>query len=229
MRRRLALAAVGATALLVALVPGAATAGNGDRNKDRIPDRWEKAHKLSLKVKQTNKDQDRDGLRNLAEWRNHSDPRDADSDNDGLDDGDEVKVGLKPSDRDSDDDGRHDDDENAGTIQSFAAGKLTIALAGGDTLTATVVDGVTEIECESDDAPAPTTAPVTLRSRGDNAGRDHDDDDNDGDHGDDDDSKDDDATCTAASLTVGAVVHEAEVKTKGGQAVFTEIEVRVAA
>jgi hypothetical protein len=28
---------------------------------------------------------------------------------------------------------------------------------------------------------------------------------------------------------VGAVVHEAEVKTNGGQAVFTEIEVRVAA
>jgi len=242
MTRRLALAAVTATALLVALLPAAASAaGGGDRNKDRIPDRWERAHDLSLKVKQTSKDQDRDGLKNLAEWRNHTDPRDADSDNDGLDDGDEVKVGLNPRDRDSDDDGRHDDDENAGTIQSFTAGKLTIALAGGDTLVATVVDGVTEIDCEGDQGPAPATAPATMSLRhggGDDGDGEHGDDDNSepgsgnsgpGDHNDDESDDDAHSTCTAASLTVGAVVHEAEVKTIGGQAVFTDIELRVAA
>ena len=211
MTRRLATLA--GAALLLALLPGAASAAGGDRNKDRIPDRWEKAHKLSLKVKQTNRDQDKDGLRNLAEWRNKTDPRDADSDNDGLDDGDEVHVGSKPRDRDSDDDGVEDDDENAGTIQSFTAGKLVIALAGGDTLTAAVVDGVTEITCED----------------GDRDDDDHGDDD-DGEHGDGDDSgPDSGSACTVADLTVGAVIHEAEVKTIGGKAVFTEIEVIKAA
>jgi len=77
-----------------------------DRNHDRIPDRWEKRHHLSLKVNQAKRDQDRDGLRNRAEFRAGLDPRDDDSDDDGLEDG----------------------DENAGTIQSFnaATGRLTI-------------------------------------------------------------------------------------------------------
>lgn len=218
MKRLLAPAALAAAALLVALVPAVAPAGVGDRNKDRIPDRWERAQGLSLKVKQTNKDQDRDGLRNLAEWRNKTDPLDADSDDDGLDDGDEVKVGSSPRDRDDDDDGTLDDEENAGTIQSFAGGKLTIALAGGGRLSAAVVDGITEIECEQADKPASPTA------------RDDDDgDDDDGGHGDDDDGEhdgdDDRSTCTAADLTAGAVIHEAEVTVTGGRAVFSEIEI----
>src|SRR5215203_917260 len=103
--RRTALLAVTALALLAAVLPAAAMARGKDRNHDRIPDRWEHRHHLSLKVKQTKRDQDKDGLNNLSEFRHHSDPRDADSDNDGLDDGDEVRHGDDPADHDTDDDG----------------------------------------------------------------------------------------------------------------------------
>ena len=54
-----------------------------DRNHDKIPDRWEKKHDLSLKVNQAKKDQDRDDLNNRGEYRSGSDPRDDDSDDDG--------------------------------------------------------------------------------------------------------------------------------------------------
>jgi hypothetical protein len=99
-----------------------------DRNHDRIPDRWEKHHHLSLHHKQGRKDQDHDGLRNRGEFRAHLNPRDADTDNDGIDDG----------------------DENAGTIDSFEDDMLTIKLANGGSLTAAVNED-TEIEC--DDTP----------------------------------------------------------------------------
>ena len=52
------LAALGALALLA--LPSLAAAK--DRNHDRIPDRWEKRHHLSLKVNQAARDQDRDHL-----------------------------------------------------------------------------------------------------------------------------------------------------------------------
>ena len=70
------------TALLVALValPAAASARGGDRNRDRIPDRWERANRLSLRVTQARRDPDRDGLSNLREYRAHTNPRRADTD-----------------------------------------------------------------------------------------------------------------------------------------------------
>src|SRR2546429_9450798 len=102
---------------LLALPTGAAAR---DRNHDRIPDRWEKAHHLSLKVNQDRRDQDRDGLDNMGEFKAGDNPRDADTDNDGINDG----------------------NENAGTIQSFDAstGRLVINLFGGDTLSGLVTD-----------------------------------------------------------------------------------------
>ena len=124
MFRTLALALTLIGALLLAT---AAQAGARDRNHDRIPDRWEKHHRLSLDVKQTRRDQDRDGLRNRAEFRSHMDPRDDDSDDDGVRDG----------------------DEHAGTISAFADGTLTIALFGGGELTGKVAAD-TGIECEED-------------------------------------------------------------------------------
>jgi hypothetical protein len=66
--------------------PGAALAAK-DRNHDGIPDRWERHYHLSLHVKQGKRDQDRDRVRNVDEWRDHTSPRDADSDNDGTRDG----------------------------------------------------------------------------------------------------------------------------------------------
>ena len=57
-------------------------------------------------------DADDDGLTNLEEHQNDTDPLDGDSDDDGLTDGDEVNVhDTDPNDDDSDDDGLTDGDE----------------------------------------------------------------------------------------------------------------------
>lgn len=77
------------------LVPAAALAARpADRNHDGLPDRWERAHRLSLKVNQGPRDQDRDGLNNRQEYADHTDPRNADSDDDG------VRDGFEDADRD---------------------------------------------------------------------------------------------------------------------------------
>ena len=117
--------ALGALALLA--MPSLAAAK--DRNHDRIPDRWEKRHHLSLNVNQAHRDQDRDHLRNRAEFLAGDNPRDDDSDNDGVMDG----------------------AEQAGTIASFdqESGKLTIDLFGGETLSG-IVNEETEIKCEEE-------------------------------------------------------------------------------
>ncbi len=187
--------AITACALLAALLPAVASAR--DRNRDRIPDRWERHHHLSLKVKQTRRDQDADGLNNLREWRNHTDPRDDDSDDDGIEDG----------------------DENAGTVDSFDAntGVLVIKLAkDGSLVTGTVTSG-TEIECEG----APTAAASHDGDDDDNSGPGGADD-----HGDDDDQGEDEHECGTEALVEGANVHEAELKLDGGTATWREVELR---
>ena len=190
--------------VLAALTLASAASAKGrDGNHDGLPDRWERQHHLSLKVKQAKRDQDRDGLNNRGEFRAKTDPRDDDSDDDGIDDG----------------------DENAGTIKSFEGGVLTITLAAGGELAATV-DEDTEIECH-------TTGDLKRAARssqddgdgehGDNDG-DHEHGDDDGDHGDhehgdDDDGDDvhehggdDDDRCGADGLKPGTRVHEAELE-----------------
>jgi hypothetical protein len=123
LNRRIATAA--ATTLAVTASLGLASVASAkDRNHDRIPDRWEHAHHLSLHVNQARRDQDHDGLNNRGEFRAHFNPRVADTDGDGIPDG----------------------EENAGTIASFDNGVLTINLAGGGTLTGLVTQD-TEIEC----------------------------------------------------------------------------------
>ena len=236
----LTLAALGAL-----LLAGTAVAGDGDRNDDRIPDRWEKRHGLSLKVKQTHRDQDRDGLRNLAEYRAGTDPRD----------------------RDSDDDGTRDRDEHAGRVTAYADGVLTIGLFGGGELTGRVTDR-TELKCENEHASS------SARRDGGSSGSDGDDDrsghgsgddgssgrgsdGDDDDRGDDDRDRDDrnhsddddndrddndrddndrdrdddrggdrDRTCAAGALAVGAVVEEAELKITSAGRVWDEVELR---
>jgi hypothetical protein len=187
----------------------AASASASDANRDNIPDRWEKRHGLSLKVKQSARDQDRDGLKNRGEWRAKTDPRDADSDDDGLD----------------------DSDENAGTVTAFANGELTITLFDGGTLTGKVTEE-TEIECDVDD----TTARAAHDPGDDDEG---DDDEGDGDwhddHGDwgddrgerdDRDCDDDGDECGTEALTVGRAVEEAELKIGSAGRIWTEIELR---
>ncbi|HEX7298106.1 MAG TPA: hypothetical protein VF257_03805 [Solirubrobacteraceae bacterium] len=202
-RTLLSLAAA-CTALLAFASPGMAH-NRGDRNHDRIPDRWERAHHLSLKVNQARRDQDHDGLRNRAEFL----------------------AGTNPRDADSDDDGRKDGAEDAGRIASFTAGVLVIRLFNGDEIKGTV-DESTAIECERRDD-GHGTARAASDGPGDDDGE-HGDDDGehrDGQHADgrlgdrDEDGEDD---CDASALTTGAVVREAELKATSTGLVFREIE-----
>jgi hypothetical protein len=129
-----------AVAFALLLVPGAALAKQRDRNHDRLPDKWETAHHLSLRVNQARRDQDHDGLNNMAEFKDGTNPRNADTDGDGVNDGTEVEDHTNP-------DNRH---EFSGTVVSFdnTTGALTIQLPGdgAGTVTGTVNDQ-TRIEC----------------------------------------------------------------------------------
>jgi hypothetical protein len=249
MKRRPMVVVGSALALLFAVTGSTALAA--DRNDDRIPDRWEKRHGLSLKVKQTRRDQDRDGVQNLTEYRSHTEPLDDDSDADGVEDGDEDRDddsvdnyneqdegtrpdrsdtdgdgrsdgredadhdGLQnrheddsanePDDRDTDDDGIEDGEEQAGVISSFDGVTLVIEAFGNGELSG-IVDGSTEIKCETEDEhevedESGDDSPRVARS-------------------DDDDLGDADNVCTVADLVAGTPVHEAEIE--GG--VYEEVE-----
>ena len=117
----------GAVGILMLSLPGIAAAK--DRNHDRLPDRWEKRHGLSLNVNQAHRDQDKDGLVNRKEFLAGDDPLDPDSDGDGTQDG----------------------DENAGTIApGFDGTTLTINLFNGGTVSG-LVTADTEIQCDNGD------------------------------------------------------------------------------
>ena len=217
MRRTLFLAC--ACVALLAALPAAASAR--DRNDDGLPDRWERKHRLSLKVNQARRDQDRDGVRNRQEFRMAFDPRDPDSDDDGVE----------------------DSEENAGTVASFANGVLAIKLVDGTTLSGKVTEQ-TEIECETagrfesdergdDDDGDRGDRDDAEDEDGDDRGRGGGDgDDEDGDDREDDDGArgsgagddDDETACDPEALTAGTVVHEAELNASSDGAVFTEVE-----
>jgi len=201
-------AAVGLIAILA--LPGAAAAK--DRNHDHIPDGWEKRHHLSTKVNQAQRDQDRDHLRNRAEFEAETNPRDPDSDNDGIPDG----------------------EENAGEIESFdpTSGELTIALFGGGTISGLVTEE-TEIECDHEHSSA-TASTSSEGDEGDNNESNEDEqqgeeagDDNGAEEeaGDDQGEQEDgSSSCTAADLTPRTMVDEAELKVENGTATFEKVE-----
>jgi hypothetical protein len=207
-------------ALAVLAMPGLAAAK--DRNHDRIPDRWEKRHRLSLRTNQARLDQDRDHLRNRAEFLAGDDPRDHDSNDDGVMDG----------------------EENAGTIASFDAesGKLVISLFGGET-TSGLVDEGTEIKCEDSSgasASSEGSGSGEVEPGDDRGGQGEEEpgDDRGGEEADDDHGLDNSGpggdnsgpggeeggSCSTADLVSGAVVQEAELKVADGRATFEEVE-----
>jgi hypothetical protein len=186
-----------AVALVAAIVPATASA------KKPVPKasvaKW--AKKNHLKGTWKTKDADRDGLKNLAEFKAGTNPRKADSDRDGLKDGNEVKVGDDPLDRDSDGDGIKDGAEHAGTVTAVSGDTVTITQFKGGKLTARIA---ADADCyAAEDLTAGDS------SAGDDAGDDSTGDDNpddDGYWGDDDDSwTDDDGSgddVSAAAATV---------------------------
>lgn len=195
--------ALALSALAILAIPSLAAAK--DRNRDRIPDRWEKRHNLSLNVSQAGRDQDHDRLRNRAEFLAGDDPRDQDSDDDGIIDG----------------------TEQAGTIASFdeETGRLVIDLFGNDTIAGFVTDE-TKIECEDGGPSASVSSEDPVDEEGDEptaepegSGE------GEGEPGDDQESDDDaDRPCTTAALVPGAVVEEAELELANGRATFEEVE-----
>jgi hypothetical protein len=190
-----------AAASTVALaLPAVAAAKDSDH--DRMPDRWEAKYGLNVHRNDARGDKDRDGLRNLAEFRAHTNPRRDDTDRDGI----------------------NDADEQAGTVASFdaATGTLTINLFGGNTLTGKVTDA-TRIECDDNNS---MDKVAQRHGADDNSGPGRNDD-----HGDDgpnhdqnDDHGDDNANCGTDALTAGRKVKEAEISGDGTSTIFKKVE-----
>jgi hypothetical protein len=218
MRRFITLLLSAALLALLAL-PAAASARSKDRDHDKMPDRWERAHKLDTRHNDARRDADGDGVKNLSEYRTGLDPRDDDTDDDGTDDG----------------------AEHAGTVASFSGGILVVKLLSGKEIEGRVTDD-TEIEC--DGAGFGTARSASRGDDGENrSGRRGDDDDDDdeagddkggrrpagvSDDGDDDDrgrdADDDENRCATTELRPGTAVHEAELELREGEAVWEEVE-----
>lgn len=83
-----------------------------DTDSDGMPDGWEVAHALNPLVNDAALDPDGDGLTNLQEYQNNTDPHNSDTDSDGLTDGAEVNTWhTNPLNADTDGDGLSDADE----------------------------------------------------------------------------------------------------------------------
>ena len=207
--------------VLAIALPGTASAR--DRNHDKIPDKWERAHHLSLHKNQARRDQDRDKLKNRQEFKAGTNPRKSDTDGDGVPDG----------------------EENAGKIASFDGTTLTINLFNGGSVSGMVTDN-TEIKCEAaDNDQGDDNDDQGDDDNGDNSGSGgggddvrsahamstHSDDGGGGDDNSGSGSGDDDSSgegngedCTTADLTPDTVVREADLELSNGQATFEEVE-----
>ena len=145
----------GGVLVLAFALPAAAQAAT-DRNHDRIPDAWERAHHLSLRVDQAKRDQDHDGLRNRGEYRAHTDPHRRDTDRDGVPDGREdadhdgisnaaEQGGAGPA-GDAGTPAGAEHHEPVATVAAFGDGRLEVHQADGTTAVASV-DGATHLLC----------------------------------------------------------------------------------
>lgn len=112
----------------LALPTAAGAARPVDRDRDKLPDRWEKRYGLSTKKKDAKRDRDRDGLTNLAEYRAKTNPRKADTDGDGLKDGRDPNPLVAQA--DDEDDSLMDDEFDS--FLEDALGGSDDGLDGGD-------------------------------------------------------------------------------------------------
>ena len=81
-----------------------------DTDGDGIPNKWERDFGLDpSNGDDADSDADSDGLSNIEEYLNNTNPHSSDTDNDGLSDFDEIEIfGTKPDDPDTDGDGHND-------------------------------------------------------------------------------------------------------------------------
>jgi hypothetical protein len=122
-----------------ALIALLALVGAGPAAAKKKPKATAFAAKYHLTGSWKNKDTDKDGLKNLKEFKLGTNPKSDDSDKDGLKDADEVTSGNDPSDRDSDGDGIKDGLEHAGVVTAFDGETVTVReFATGKKVTATV-------------------------------------------------------------------------------------------
>ncbi len=99
-----------------------------DGDSDSLPDWWE-IHWFGDTTNAAAGDVDSDGLSNLGEYQQQTDPTDSDSDDDALSDGDEVNVyGTDPLDPDSDNDGLEDGAEVAANTDPLNSDTSTPAI-----------------------------------------------------------------------------------------------------
>jgi hypothetical protein len=126
-RLRLLLATLAALALLA--VPASATAKRHDKVKDKnrngMPDKWERKHGISKNRGAAKADPDKDGLTNRFEWRARTNPKSKDTNRDGVtdanedldrddvDNGNEQRERTRPRRPDTDRDGVRDGKEDA--------------------------------------------------------------------------------------------------------------------
>jgi len=95
-----------------------------DIEPDGMPDSWEMSNGLNVGVDDSSLDNDNDGgsdgLSNLEEYLNNTDPQDSDSDDDGLTDGQELNdIETNPLDNDTDDDEILDGEEVSEGVDGF--------------------------------------------------------------------------------------------------------------
>jgi hypothetical protein len=83
-------------AALATLAGSSGTSWASDRDRDGLPDRWEKRYSLSTSHRSGSSDPDRDGLSNRGEYRHRTNPRVSDTDGDGASDGAEVRAHSNP-------------------------------------------------------------------------------------------------------------------------------------
>jgi hypothetical protein len=217
-------------AALVALVP--ATAASAAKKPKLAA--WAKKHHLDGSWKA--KDADKDGLKNLAEFKVKTNPRKADSDKDGLKDGDEVESANDPLSADTDDDGTKDGAEHAGEVTSYDGDTITIRQFKGGKLTAYVDDLCGDATADdssfddefSDDDSFVDTEDGEWEESGDGtklASVGEDDEESELDLGEDEDEGEDEEYCDLADVEEGDVLTSAELEDRDGETYVIAVEI----